>query len=131
MFYKANPLIFARAKDLRNHTTHPEIVLWGFLKTKPYGYKFRRQHPLGIYIADFFCFKLKLVIEVDGGIHNDNDVKINDGERQKIIESDNIKVIRFSNEEVMKNLETVIVKVNLTINEQIIKLGNLIPPSGG
>ena len=118
MFYKANPLIFERARELRNSMTDAEIVLWGFLKTKPSGHKFRRQHPLGIYIADFFCYKLKLAIEVDGKIHTDKEVKANDDQRQELIESEGIKIIRFSNQEVMNCLETVINKISLTINRQ-------------
>jgi imidazole glycerol-phosphate synthase subunit HisF len=76
----------------------------GYLKNKPEGYKFRRQHPLGIYIADFFCFKLKLVIEVDGSIHEMKSVKANDKERQKLIESEGLKLLRFTNTEIEKIL---------------------------
>jgi len=120
MFYKANPLIFARAKELRNNMTAAEILLWGYLKTDPFGYKFRRQHPLGIYIADFFSYKLKLVIEVDGEVHNNDNVKLNDEKRQQGIESDGIEVIRFKNEKVMKNLETAIEKINLAIENKLL-----------
>jgi imidazole glycerol-phosphate synthase subunit HisF len=116
MFYGANSLIFNRARELRNDMTHAEMVLWGYLKTKPNGYKFRRQHPLGIYIADFFCYRLKLVIEVDGRIHDESAVKLNDAERQRIIESDGITVLRFTNDEVMKQVEVVISKIQLFLN---------------
>ena len=117
MFYGANPLIFDRAKGLRNNMTQAEMVLWGYLKTKPLGYKFRRQHPLGIYIADFFCYRLKLVIEVDGPVHQQEEVSNYHQERQKIIESEDIKVLRFTNEEVMKNMETVIKKIESLLYE--------------
>jgi cyclase len=116
MFYKANPLIFKRAKELRNNITPAEMVLWNYLRTKPLGYKFRRQHPLGIYIADFFCYKLKLVIEVDGSIHNNEIVKQNDKERQKLIESEGIRVIRFTNSEITKQLEMVIEKIKTLLH---------------
>ena len=82
------------------------------------GNKFRRQHPLGIYIADFFCYKQKLVIEVDGGIHKDEAVKTSDIERQKIMEAEGIIVLRFSNEEVLKQLDTVIVKIETYLKKQ-------------
>ncbi|MEI9947078.1 MAG: endonuclease domain-containing protein [Chitinophagaceae bacterium] len=118
MFYKAGPLIFKRAKELRNNVTHAEMIVWGYLKTKPGGYKFRRQHPLLNYIADFFCFKLKLVIEIDGPIHNSEEARKNDEERQKIIESTGLKIIRFTNEEVMKYPQNVIKKIQLTLHEQ-------------
>lgn len=84
MFYRAEPLIFERAKELRNNLTHAEMMLWGYLRTNPSGYEFRRQHPVGRYVADFFCYKLKLVIEVDESIHNIKELKVNDEEREKI-----------------------------------------------
>jgi imidazole glycerol-phosphate synthase subunit HisF len=71
MFDGASPLIFERAKDLRKNMTEAEKVLWFHLKQNSGGFKFRRQHPLGIYIADFYCHKAKLVIELDGTIHDD------------------------------------------------------------
>lgn len=111
MFYKANPLIFAKAKELRNNVTHAEMLLWGYLKTKPFGFKFRRQHPLGNYIADFFCYKLKLIIAVDGSVHEKEEVKKNDERRQEIIEAEGIRVVRFTNSEVIKQPEVVIEKI--------------------
>jgi cyclase len=118
MFYKAGPLIFDKARELRKSMTDAEMVLWGYLKTKPMGNKFRRQHPLGIYIADFFCYKQKLVIEVDGGIHKNETVKTSDIERQKIIEAEDIIVLRFSNEEVLVRLENVIAKIEVYLSKQ-------------
>jgi cyclase len=117
MFNNAGPLLFARAKELRNNLTHPEMVLWGYLKTKPLGYKFRRQHPLGIYIADFFCYKRSLIIEVDGSIHNKEDIKRADMERQKSIESLGITVLRFTNDDVMKHFSEVVKKIELALHE--------------
>ena len=58
--------IYQRARELRNRSTHAEDILWGFLKTKPGTVKFRRQHPYSIFILDFYCHDLRLVIEVDG-----------------------------------------------------------------
>lgn len=57
----AKPL-YQMARDLRNNATHAETILWSYLKTKPLGFKFRRQHPYSIYILDFYCHLLKLVI---------------------------------------------------------------------
>jgi cyclase len=54
MFYEADPLLFERAKYLKNHLTNAEMKLWGYLRTRPMGYKFRRQHPVGIYISLIF-----------------------------------------------------------------------------
>lgn len=117
MFYKANPLIFARAKELRNNVTEAEMILWGYLKIKPLGYKFRRQHPLGIYIVDFFCYKLKLVIEVDGSIHTKEEVKKKDEERQRLMESEGLRILRLTNDEIIKYPETAIKKIQMMLYE--------------
>ncbi len=104
-------ILYQKARDLRNNSTVAEDILWGFLKTKPHGYKFRRQHPYAIYILDFYCHSLKLVIEVDGNIHDDLEVKNNDEIRQKHLEQDGLYVIRFRNDEILKRFEIVIKKL--------------------
>ncbi len=118
MFLGADGLIFERAKELRENLTHAELVLWGYLKQRPLGYKFRRQHPLGIYIADFYCHSLLLVVELDGTVHQDAEVRIKDEQRQKHLEGDGLKVIRFTNHQVEKELETVIARL-----EEILRKG--------
>ena len=115
MFLGASNLIFGNAKELRKNLTHSEMILWGYLRTKPFGHKFRRQHPLGIYIADFYSHSLKPVIEVDGDIHLDADVKANDEQRQIILESDGLRILRFRNEEINRGLETVILRTETFI----------------
>ena len=70
MFYKADPLIFENARELRNKLTPAEQTFWLRLKEQFPDHKFRRQHPISSYIADFYCHKLKLVIEIDGPIHD-------------------------------------------------------------
>lgn len=117
MFYGASKLLFERAKELRGNMTQAELVLWEYLRQHPLGYKFRRQHPLGIYIVDFYCHKIKLVIEVDGSIHNLQVVNDVDVERQRQLEMEGLKVIRFTNEEILKTKEVVIEKIKLLINE--------------
>ena len=119
MFYGASNILFERAKALRENMTHAELVLWEYLRQHPLGYKFRRQHPLGIYIVDFYCHKLKLVIEVDGSVHGEPEVRDVDIERQRLLELDGLKVIRFTNEEVLKKKEVVIEKINLLINQLV------------
>ena len=99
--------IYQRARELRNNVTHAEEVLWDYLRTRPHGYKFRRQHPYSIYILDFYCHSLRLVIEVDGNIHEQEEVKQNDMKRQNILEKDKLAVLRFSNQQIEKELETV------------------------
>ncbi|HEY8690100.1 MAG TPA: DUF559 domain-containing protein [Chitinophagaceae bacterium] len=119
MFFGASKIIFENAKDLRKNMTDAEKILWGYLKAKPNGYKFRRQHPLGIYIADFYCHKLKLVIELDGSIHDNEEVKLNDEIRQKFIEEDGILVMRFKNEEILKDIQNVLRIVLEKCNELV------------
>lgn len=112
MYRHQRVLIVDRAKDLRKRSTEAEVVLWEELrKRKLGGYKIRRQHPLGPYIADFYCPQRKLVIEIDGGIHDDADVKKHDEIRQKAIEYYGIKVIRFRNEDVLGRMEFVLAEI--------------------
>jgi very-short-patch-repair endonuclease len=66
MFLGADNFLFERASKLRKQQTLAEEILWNYLRTKPFGHKFRRQHPFSIYILDFYCHSLKLAIEVDG-----------------------------------------------------------------
>ncbi|RYZ18308.1 MAG: endonuclease domain-containing protein [Chitinophagaceae bacterium] len=115
IFNGANPLVFARAKSLRSTMTDAETVLWNQLKTGLNGLKFRRQHPLGCYIADFYCHRVKLVIEIDGSIHSNEDVKKKDAQKENDLNGNGYTVIRFSNNEVMTNVSLVVEKLKLAI----------------
>ena len=96
-------------KALRNHMTDAEIILWARLKGKQlYGYKFRRQYSIEKYIVDFYCTKLKLAVEVDGGQHNDLINRRSDKERTSVLGNHNITVIRFWNHEVLQNTDDVL-----------------------
>ena len=119
MFNGATNLLFEKAKELRENMTQAELVLWEYLRQHPLGYKFRRQHPLGIYIVDFYCHKLKLVIEVDGSMHGLKEVQDADVERQRQLEMDGLKVVRFTNEKILKRKEEVIEQIILLINERV------------
>lgn len=96
----------------------PEVILWQKLRAEQlYGLKFRRQYGIGKYIVDFYCPKKKLAIEIDGDSHYEQEAIKYDKERQDFIESRNIRVIRFTNKEIMENIEGVlemIVKVTGT-----------------
>ena len=105
MFYGADRLIFQKAKYLRNHVTNAEMIFWGRLKERFPNYKFRRQHPVSKYIADFYCHKLKLVIELDGSVHNLQHVQRRDEERKAIIKSLGLQIVRFTNEDITLRLE--------------------------
>jgi len=119
MFFGASRFIFENAKALRKNMTVAEQILWGYLKAKPNGFKFRRQHPLGIYIADFYCHKLKLVIELDGSVHDNEDVKQNDEVRQKLIEEDGLTVMRFKNQEILNDIQNVLKQLEQKYNEHL------------
>lgn len=75
MFDGANHLLSELVKDLRRNMTDAEMALWMHLKAGISGLKFRRQHPIGIYIVDFYCHKIKLIIEADGSIHDKKEIK--------------------------------------------------------
>jgi very-short-patch-repair endonuclease len=110
-FYGATPEIFHRASQLRQNMTVVEKMLWAELKAKKTGFTFRRQHPINLFIADFYCHKVKLAVEIDGSIHDIECVKVRDEGRKDELEKFGILIIRFTNEEVIKNLQLVISKI--------------------
>jgi very-short-patch-repair endonuclease len=96
-----------RAKELRRQATPAEKILWEYLRDRRLlGLKFRRQHPLGTYIVDFYCPAFRLVVEIDGEIHRYQEV--DDQARTDQLEEKGYKVIRFWNFEVEQNLDTVL-----------------------
>lgn len=115
MFKNANHLVFELAKDLRRNMTYSETILWQYLKSGIKGLKFRRQHPIGVYVADFYCHKLKLIVEVDGSIHQKPEIVNYDEMRQKDLENWGYKVIRFTNKEIEINAEAVLAKLEDTV----------------
>ena len=117
MFYNADPLIFEKARELRNKLTPAEQTFWLRLKEQFPEYKFRKQHPIAIYVADFYCHKLKLVIEIDGPIHNSSEAKLDDEKRQKDLENLGLTVIRFTNEQIRIEVENAIQVISSTIGK--------------
>jgi len=113
MFEGANPLVFELAKELRKNMTNAEMILWMHLKAGIKGFKFRREHPIGIYIADFYCHKMKLIIEVDGSIHDKREMKQYDAERQLNLKKRGYETLRFSNSQITKNIESVLMEIEL------------------
>lgn len=116
MFKGASSIIFKRAESLRERMTEAECLLWEELRNKKFPVKFRRQHPLGKYIADFYCHKLKLVIELDGSIHLKPEVKAYDKNREDEIRSLGLTVVRFKNEEVIYNMQSVLAKISKLVD---------------
>jgi very-short-patch-repair endonuclease len=116
LFYGASSLTHQRARELRKVLTPAERLLWEALKNRQLnGYKFRRQHPIYRYIADFYCHELGLVIELDGGVHDGIGQQEHDRNRDQVILEFGIRVLRFKNEEIGNNLEKMlrIVKASL------------------
>ena len=103
---------------MRKNATEAEKILWKHIKKfRSAGYVFRRQHPIDFYIADFYCHKLKLVIEVDGEIHDIEETREHDDGRTGHLEHFGIKVIRFTNDEVLGNEELVIKQIRKYLDE--------------
>lgn len=87
--------------------TLPEVLLWQRLRGQATGLKFRRQHPVGSYIADFYCSSLRLVIEVDGEAHNRGDQPQRDEYRDAFMQQNGYRVVRISASEIMKDAASV------------------------
>jgi len=104
-FLPYNPQLVARAREMRKNPTVAERKLWGYLRNFPV--KFWRQKPINNFIVDFYCPKLKLVIEVDGDSHFTDSGLVYDEERTRILEGYGLRVIRFTNDEVLQNFEGV------------------------
>jgi cyclase len=117
LFNEAHPLVFANARALRKNMTEAEKVLWGYLKGGVNGLKIRRQHAIRIYVADFYCHPVKLVIELDGKIHDEPEVKILDEHRESELKAWGYEVIRFTNEEVFKDISEVLQTIKLKVEE--------------
>ncbi|WP_067489814.1 endonuclease domain-containing protein [Erythrobacter sp. CCH5-A1] len=96
------------ARKLRAEMTPPEIALWQALRTRPGGYKFRRQHPAGIYVLDFFCSKARLAIEVDGRAHDSAPVIAKDAARSRFLRDNGIATTRIPAKLVLEDIEAVV-----------------------
>jgi very-short-patch-repair endonuclease len=108
MFYGAKKSIFLRANELRNNMTKAEKILWEELNNKEiFKSRWKRQHPVDIFVVDFYCHKYKLAIEVDGEIHLNEEIHERDDGREHDIEKLGIKILRFTNREVFEDIESV------------------------
>jgi very-short-patch-repair endonuclease len=117
MFEGAPPQNFKFAKALRENMTAGEMALWLHLRYGIDGLKFRRQHPIASYIADFYCHKVKLIIEIDGYIHNDPVVKQKDEFRETTLVNMGNTIIRFKNRQVLDNMIEVLGIIRAKIQE--------------
>ena len=113
-----NPKLKELARQLRNDSTKTEIFLWLKLKGKQmYGYDFHRQKPIDNYILDFFCYELMLGIEVDGYSHQFLEVYNKDGIKEKRMNDFGISVLRFSDDQVLNDMENVLRAIEFYIFE--------------
>ena len=105
------------ARKLRSNSTLAEVILWDeVLKQKQLkGYAFLRQRPIGNYIVDFFCKELKMIIELDGTIHRFQ--KSKDKKREENLQAMGYNIIRFHNEEILKNIHNVKISLELYIED--------------
>lgn len=116
MFVGAKPYLFRYAKQMRKNSTEAEDILWKHLrKFRKEGFVFRRQHPIDIFIADFYCHELKLVVEVDGEIHSGESSDDYDEGRSGELERSGVNVIRFKNSQVINDPESVVVEISKMI----------------
>ncbi|MBU0489188.1 MAG: endonuclease domain-containing protein [Bacteroidetes bacterium] len=112
LFFGASPDLFEKARALRRSETEAEYDLWQKLRNrKQIGLKFRRQHPLNQFVADFYCHEIKLVVELDGGIHNESTQQERDEGRTEMLRQQGITVVRFSNEDILYDLQKSLKKI--------------------
>ena len=110
--------LFSKAQFLRRNETIAEKLLWEKLRNNQLeGLKFRRQHPVNIYIADFYCHKFKLIIELDGDYHNQEEQKQKDEVRTEVLGLNDLKIIRFKNEEVEQDINQVLITIKNKIEQ--------------
>jgi very-short-patch-repair endonuclease len=107
-----NPNLKKRRRELRKNQTDAEKMLWQKLRNQRLrDLKFFRQYSVGPFILDFYCPKIRLAIELDGGGHNHEEARVYDFERTAYLKTQDIKVLRFWNHEVFKNLDEVLGRI--------------------
>jgi NAD+ synthetase len=106
---KLHPNYLERIRQLRKNQTNAEQLLWALIRDRQLAnHKFRRQHPLPPYIADFYCHEAKVVIELDGGQHHEDQALMYDAQRTKYLEEQGLSVLRFANQDVLTKTQLVL-----------------------
>ncbi|MFY9351545.1 MAG: endonuclease domain-containing protein [Sphingobium sp.] len=108
-----------RARQLRREMTLPEVKLWQVLRQRPGGFKFRRQHPCGPYVADFYCHEARLVIEVDGEAHNRGGAPQRDEQRDGWFAAKGLTILRIPAVDILNELEAAVMGIVTTAKGQI------------
>ncbi len=107
------------ARSLRRTETSAEGVLWSRLRNRQIdGWKFKRQAPFERYVLDFFCFDARLAIEVDGGSHSDEMELASDAKRTTFLEANGVRVVRFQNDDVLRNVDGVLEMIYAALGQQ-------------
>ena len=123
-FLRNGPTLKQQRRELRRNQTDAERALWAKVRNKQFfGMKFFRQYSIGPYILDFYCPTMKLAVELDGGQHNQSDNKEYDAARSEYLKARGIDVMRFWNNEVLLDIQSVLCKMEL-------KVTPLYPPLG-
>ena len=120
----------ANARELRSNPTDAERTLWKHLRLRQSnGHRFRRQAPIGPYIVDFVCFEKRLIVEVDGGHHSEQ--RAYDSQRTSWLESQGFRVLRFWNNQVLKEATAVVDVIAEALEYQPVTPHPSLPPQGG
>ncbi len=115
----AKASVYENAKGLRQGQTKAEEILWKNLRARKFmNLKFRRQHPFENFVLDFYCHEEKLCIEADGSIHNEKEIMENDQNRTRLLNENGITVLRFTNHEIINNIDAVLSKIINHINRK-------------
>jgi cyclase len=126
MFYGAGPQLFENAKRLRDNMTADEQLLWGALQnSKVSGFRFKPQHPISYFVADFYCHAARLIIELDGAVHDAVDQSEYAANRTYMLEELELRVIRFRNEEVFSDINSVLTRIIEQLQKNEIPLNPL------
>jgi very-short-patch-repair endonuclease len=113
LWEKLKPL----AAQMRHNPTAAEQKLWQQLRRKSFGVKFRRQHAIDRFITDFYCAEARLIVEIDGAIHNYTQQE--DAIRQAFLESLGLQVLRFSNGDVLQNMDAVLERIGEVVQQRL------------
>lgn len=117
LFFDSSKEIVEIARELRQHQTKAEKVLWQQLRNRKLnGYKFRRQHYIERYVVDFYCAEKMLSVELDGKIHLDPEQALRDKERSLRLKEIGIKELRFTNEEIFDDIKNVLLKIKTELD---------------
>jgi very-short-patch-repair endonuclease len=117
--HRIHPVITSRAREMRQPQTPAESTLWQNLRNRNLNYKFRRQHPIDRFIIDFYCAEAKVLIEIDGDSHLQDEQIEYDQARTEYLEELGYKVIRFTNDDVRYNIHAVVNEIVRIVESRI------------